>query len=458
MKRMLFIEPKSPGYHIFSRFPLPRLGIFILATIMRRHGWDVEVVLEETRGISDGSLAAADLVCISTITPTAMNAYRIGDRARRMGKTVLLGGPHATFLAEEALGHADFVIRGEGEQSITAFADAWSGAGDFSAVRGLSYWKGEKIIHNPQGGHIQDLDSLPIIDYRLLRDVLTVVSGYRIIPVQTSRGCPFDCSFCSVTGMFGKKYRFRSHNHVMEELRRYSEPNDFVFFYDDNFTANRARAKELLRRMIGEGLTFPWSTQVRVDVARDEDLLRLMKRAGCHTLFIGFESVNPASLKEMKKGQTVEEITGAIGAIKRHGIHIHGMFVFGFDQDTPETVASTVAFARRMQLSSLQFLLLTPLPGSVLFRDLEAQGRITTRDWSQYDTHHVVFRPKGFTPYQLQMAQVEGHDSVYSLPQIARKLVRGNMIGTALGVYARNLNRSWRRLNADYLRQMKDSA
>ncbi|TAL35949.1 MAG: B12-binding domain-containing radical SAM protein [Spirochaetes bacterium] len=455
MKKMVFIEPQAPGFHIFSKFPIPRLGSFILATMMRDRGWEVEVVVEQLEGVDFDTLKGADLVGISTITPTAVGSYAIADRVRALGVPVIMGGPHVTHLPDEAMEHADFVIRGEGERALMAFVDAWEGDRDYSRVPNLSYRASDLTIHNPIQPFLENLDELPHPDLSLIKGGLRTISNLRIIPVQTSRGCPFDCSFCSVTGMFGKGYRYRSTENVIEELHQYDGGNDFVFFYDDNFTANRARARELLNAMIDAGFRFHWSTQVRVDVAKDEELVKLMKRAGCHTVFIGFESVNPASLKEMKKKQTVDDIAAAIRVIKRHGIHIHGMFVYGFDEDSPESVGATVRFTREVQLSSLQFLILTPLPGSDLYKKLNAENRILTTDWSLYDTHHVVFRPKNFTPWGLMNAQLYSHTKMYTWREMAKKLFQGNIIGLGLAYYARNLNIKWQKINRKYVKGLK---
>jgi len=281
--------------------------------------------------------------------------------------------------------------------------------------------------------------------------------GGSIVPIQTSRGCPYDCSFCSVTGMFGKRYRFRSTASVIAELERY-DPSRLVFFYDDNFAANSRRTRELLQAMIDRGLRFAWSTQVRADIARDPELLDLMERAGCRTVFIGFESVDPRALAEMKKGQSVDEMRHAVHELRRRGIHVHGMFVFGFDADSPLTVKATVDFAIRERIDSAQFLLLTPLPGSELFRRLTAEGRLNERDWDDYDAHHVTFRPRGFTAWKLQMAQVRAHARFYSLARVLGRLLHGRVLAFLVGMYANRLNRRWQWKERRYLRTLRRPA
>ncbi len=454
MRKIVFIEPKAPNFHIFSQFKLPRLGSFILGTMMKNRGWDAEVIVEELTAIDPDSISSADIVAISTITSTAPRAYEIATMAKIMGITVIMGGPHVTYLTDEALGHADFVIRGEGERALMRFIDVWESGSDYSDVPNLSYKKDGVIIHNPMQPHCKELDELPYPDFSLARGGIKRIAGQKIIPIQTSRGCPFDCSFCSVTGMFGKNYRYRSTAHIMGELRQYDQPGNFIFFYDDNFTANRRRARDLLEAMIAEGFRFQWSTQVRVDVAKDIELVRLMKKAGCHTVFIGFESVNPESLKEMKKKQTIGEIESAIKVLKENKIHIHGMFVHGFDEDSWASVEETVAFAKRVQLTSYQFMILTPLPGSDFYRKMYEAGRILTTDWSLYDTHHVVFKPKNFSPPELQWAQIYSHKRLYSFLEISKKIIHGNLVSLGLSIYAHRLNRNWQKKNSGYLKMI----
>jgi radical SAM superfamily enzyme YgiQ (UPF0313 family) len=455
MKKIVFIEPKAPNLHIFSQFPLPRLGTILLGTIMKNRGWDVEIFVEEMRKIDYEIIKAADLVGISTITPTAPRAYAIADRIREMGIPVIMGGPHVTYLAEEALEHADFVIRGEGERALTELIDAWEAGGDYSRISNLSYGKDNRIIHNPKQPLADSLDSLPFPDLSLLKRDQPTKGGRSTIPVLTSRGCPFDCTFCSVTGMFGKKYRFRSAENVLAELRQYNSRRNMIFFYDDNFTANRKRTKELLEGMIREKFKFHWTTQVRADVAKDVELVRLMKRAGCHTLYIGFETVNPDSLEEMKKKQTVEEITQAVKVLRKNRIHIHGMFVYGFDQDDWKTVKKTVRFAKKAKLNTTQFLILTPAPGSEFYEKVASENRIQFRDWTLYDGHHAVFRPARLSIFDLQRAQIFSHKKFYSMKQTVKKFFKGKWIDLAIAHYARKLNRTWQKRNKTFLRAIE---
>jgi radical SAM superfamily enzyme YgiQ (UPF0313 family) len=459
--KILFVEPKNNHLHIYSRYELPRLGGILLATIMKNLGYEAKALFMKSREVLKQEYTP-DLAAISTITPTAQSAYEIGDGFRARGIPVVYGGPHVTFYPEEALLHGDYCVMGEGERAMPALVEALNGKRAFTDVPGLAWRENGEIRKNPVAAPIDDLDSLPFPDFSLLdmggrKKMGSLYLGHSIIPMQTSRGCPFDCSFCSVTEMFGKRYRFRSTASIISELSQYDPKRQFIFFYDDNFAANSRRAKELLREMIALDLGFKWSTQVRADVARDPELLELMAKAGCATLYIGFESVDPESLLEMKKSQTVEEIRSAIADIRKYKIHIHGMFVFGFDTDTLEKTRTTVKFAIKEKIDSAQFMILTPLPGSEMHGKLLNEGRIVDEAWDTYDAHHVKFQPLHLTPWELQWSQIEAHTRFYSPLQVIKRLVRGRIGGFIIGVYANILNKRWQRQERSYLALLQNT-
>ncbi len=452
MPKIILIEPKAPDLHIYSQFKLPRLGPVILGTLMKKLGWEVQVVFEELQKMDFEAAYAADLVGISTITSTAPRAYAMADKIKQEGVPVIMGGPHVTFLPEEALQHADFVIRGEGENALMAFIDAWEGDRDFSQVPGLSYQIGDKSIHNRREPGLCNLDDLPYPDYSLLPQEKRSHHFHKTIPVQTSRGCPFQCTFCSVTALFGRKYRFRSTQNIIDELRLYNSRLNHIFFYDDNFAANRTRLKDLLSTMVQEGFKFTWSAQARIDIAQDLDLLRLMKQSGCQIVYIGLESVNPSSLEAMKKKQSLNDMATALKIMRRHGIRVHGMFVYGFDEDDWPTIQKTVRFAKKFRLSSTQFLILTPLPGSEFYRRITSENRILFKDWALYDAHHVVFRPARLSLRALQRAQIFSHNKFYSRLHDTKRALRLQWLELGISHYARHLNKMWKKKNRAFLK------
>ncbi|MGA2639572.1 MAG: radical SAM protein [Spirochaetia bacterium] len=455
--RIAMIEPQNDHLHIFSKFELPRLGSVLLATILKSIGKEASAFFLKADDVLARNIQA-DLVGISTISPTAPSSYRIADYFRARHIPVVIGGPHATFLPEEALRHADFVIAGEGETALPRLVRALDGDGDLADVPGLVWMQNGSPRQNPSAAPVQNLDSLPFPDFSLLdsgkgRGVGVGVARV-LLPIQTSRGCPYDCTFCSVTQMFGRHYRRRSTRSVLEELSRYEHARRAPFFYDDNFAVNSGLAKELLREMIDRKLGFKWTTQVRADIAKDPELLDLMVEAGCTALYIGFESVNPGALREMKKNLSVEEMKTTIGELRRRKIHVHGMFVLGFDSDTPESVRATVSFALEEKIDSAQFLILTPIPGTRLYTELEREGRILDHRWDTFDGHHVKFKPNNFSPLALQKAQIDAHARFYSPTQVARRLARGRIVGFIIGMYAHSLNRRWQHEEAEYMRSL----
>lgn len=449
MKKITLIEPKPPGYHVFSMFSMPRLGLPILGALLKSKGYSVKIYFEDIKDIDYSEVYDSDLVGISTITSTAPRAYAIADKVRKAGIPLVLGGVHPTFLPEEALEHADYVVRGEGEETMLELMERIEAGEPLDGVLGLSYNRDGEHHHNPDRPRICDLDLLPFPDFSLLEGV----DKLKIIPISASRGCPFDCNFCSVTAMFGRRYRFRSVDSLIEEISRYK--NNRLFFCDDNFTANLGHTKELLERMLRKNLTPRWSAQVRVEVARDRELLELMKRARCTALFIGFESINPKTLEAYNKKQDVADIKECIKIIHRYGIKIHGMFVLGSDEDDVQTIRDTGKFANKMGIDTIQFSILTPLPGSKLYNQLDREERILTKEWDLYDGLHAVYEPQQLTPYQLQLETFKAMKKFYSLPQFAKLLLQRDFHDALLRAFGGRLIKKWERANADFMCTLK---
>jgi len=457
MKKVIFVEPEAPGFHIYSKWSLPRLGSVLLATILKELGHEVKVYVEEIHRVDRAELYSADLVGISTITSTAPRAYEIADDLHERGVPVVMGGAHPTFLPDEALAHADYVVRGEGEESLVELLDAIDGKRPFSSVDGLSYRENGSVHHNPSRRFCPDLDSHPSPDLSLIEGFGSGARSFfkynPIIPIVTSRGCPFSCKFCSVTTMFGRKYRFRSTEKVLEDIRPHGGRT--IFFYDDNFAASKGRAKTLLRRMIEEDITPEWTAQVRVDAAKDEELLDLMERSNCFAVYVGFESINPKTLELYSKGQTFEDIRDAIKKFHEHGIRIHGMFVLGSDEDDVRIIRETARFAKRVKIDTVQFMILTPIPGSQVFDEFDEDNKIFTYDWKFYDGHHVVFRPNKMIPIVLQKEAVRAMKKFFSRAQALKALLNGDLHNFLVKGYANRLIKKWKHFNKDYYYQLK---
>ena len=454
-RKFVLVEPKSTHLHVYSAFTIPRLGVILLGTMLRDRGWDVRVYIEDVAPIDMKEVLSADIVGISTLTSTAPQSYRLAQKVREAGIPVVIGGTHVSFMADEALEYSDYVVRGEGEETLFELIEAMDGTRSIEKILGLSYWKGERKMHNPDRPLKEDLDSNPIPDYSLVEGWNTQKRG--LISIATSRGCPFTCTFCSVPGMYGHGFRMHSIERVIEEIR-VNNPK-YVFFADDLFTANRKRTKDLLKRMIEEGLTPEWGAQIRTETAFDPELLELMKASNCFNVFIGFESINPQTLDLFNKRQTYEKIVRSVEAFKKHGIRIHGMFVVGADTDDKETIYETARLAREWELQSIQLMILTPLPGSPDFDLFYATGNreLLYKDWSLYDGHHAVYRPKNMTAYELNDAAIAAMEDFYSWRNIGRSAMRRDYYSTLIQFGAKQLLKNWRRENQGFLDELRST-
>jgi radical SAM superfamily enzyme YgiQ (UPF0313 family) len=456
--KISLIEPKAPGIHIYSRFKLPRLGLPLLGALLERE-LDIrpQIFFQELGRIDWKEVLESDLVGISTITTTAPAAYGILERIKQHTNIpVVIGGPHVTFLPKEALAKgADFVVRGEGEYAFVELVKKlMEGSQDFSDIPGLSYRKGGQYFHNQEVPRVDSLDDLPWPDITLMKNFQKI----KIVPIMTSRGCPYNCKFCSVTKMFGRRYRFRDPQDVLDEIETLHamNPDASIFFYDDNFTAKPARTKELLRGMIERGIKTRWTAQARVDVVRDEEMLELMRKSGCIFLYLGLESINPLTLESYRKEQTVQDIAEAVEILHQHGIRVHGMFVLGSDDDDVKTIRETVRFARGLKIDTVQFLVLTPIPGTETYEELWQQGRILVEDWSKYTGHHVVFSPQKMTPYQLQKeGSINSMRRFYSLWQCWKLGLRFRWKDFAIYAYAHHGISRFASRNKDFLKDLK---
>ena len=238
---------------------------------------------------------------------------------------------------------------------------------------------------------------------------------------MTYRGCPFVCNCCTVTKIFGRRFRKQSPSRIMQEIK--NALNYFstrtMFFYDDNFTADRKRIDELMDMMISQKIDVVWTAQVRTDISREPELLKKMYKAGCNRFCIGFESINDSILKSLNKAQSRKDIENAIEIIKNHGIKIHGMFMLGEDNETLNNIDATADFAIDFELDTIQFMVLTPFPGTKLYEDIDKAKRIFHYNWDYYNGMYVVFYPKNITPYRLQKFVIKAYEKFYSVDRTA---------------------------------------
>lgn len=325
---------------------------------------------------------ATDLVALTVETYTARRAYQIADRFRERGVSVVMGGYHPTFLPEETLQHADAIVQGDAE-------GVWT-----------------QLLRDAEHGALHAVYSSPVFpDLAGHMPDRSIFDGKKYAPlglVQYGRGCKFNCSFCSIRAFYGNNLRQRPVDEVVEDIRRSGRRH--IFIVDDNLYVSAGKARELFEALVPLNVT--WSCQVSIDVARDPGLVRLMARSGCISALIGFESLDPANLRQIRKGWNVkwQSYDDAIDVFRRAGIMLYGTFVFGCDDDTPEAFAKSVDFARRNKFMLANFNPLTPTPGSPLFDRMQAEGRLCHDRWwldPDFSYGDATLLPKNMTARQL---------------------------------------------------------
>ncbi|HMK52502.1 MAG TPA: radical SAM protein [Thermodesulfobacteriota bacterium] len=321
-----------------------------------------------------------DLVGVTGMVMHAPRAYKIAQRFRQRGIPVVMGGPHASSLPSEAKEHVDAVVIGEAE-------NVWEGL--------IEDFKRGCLKPFYQAAAFCTMEGLPFPRLDLLRK-----NAYMTINcAQTTRGCPHRCDFCHVTHFFGKTYRCRPVDEVIEEVKRLE--GDFLVFIDDNIAGNRRYAKELFLRL--KPLKKQWASQASMTLTRDPELLRLAAESGCVSLFIGVESLSSENLKDVNKSfNQAHQLEEAMKALHDHDIMVLAGFIFGLDHDDEGVFERTLRFCERNRIELPSFFLLTPLPGTALFQRMEAEGRLLHKDWAQYNGATVVFKPRLMTEETLQ--------------------------------------------------------
>jgi radical SAM superfamily enzyme YgiQ (UPF0313 family) len=349
--------------------------------------WDIKIIDENIEPLT---FEDADLVGITAMTWNAPRAYEISEQYRQKGIKTVMGGIHASMMHDEAVQFVDSVVIGEAES-------VWQSLLHDSERNELKrFYRGERTSLENLARPRNDLYS----------------DSYRLkASVQTARGCPMDCEFCSVTAFHGRTYRQRPVEEVLDEIEALN-CREF-FFSDDNILNYGEKAEEraiqLFRGMVERGLNKRWASQVGIDFANNPEVLKWAREAGCLAVHIGFESVVEQTLEEMHKVRNLKVgVTNYKEVIKRihdHGIGVHGAFILGSDGDRKDVFQKTIAFILDSKIDSASYTLLTPLPGTRLYNRLRSEGRLLRTnypdDWRHYDFEEPVFRPKHMTPDEL---------------------------------------------------------
>jgi len=420
---MRFIEPQGrPGRPFnawISHWPL--LGPITLASILHERGVPVAIYNENVSGsllenpAAYADICSADVVGISIMTPTASRGYELARAIKRdsPGAVVVFGGVHATFMPQEALSYGDVVVRGEGESVIEAIARGEVAGG---------------VIEAPA---LNDLDEIPALRYDLVIDFDKLIGRRRRrelyeLPIVTSRGCPYGCTYCSVTRMFGRKVRRQSVEKVYRDVCHYVEQGfRRLFFYDDNFTSDRTWTRRLLERL--RGLRIAFNAQTRADfqwldasrTKLDRPLLGAMRRAGGDVLYIGYETIDDSTAERWNKGyrgrgSLRSRLMEDTSILHDNGFWIHGMFVMG-PQHTRDAADGIVDFARQSSMETMQISILTPLPGTPVYEEMRPHLIFTDypSDWDFYDGAHCVYGHSRLGLEALQRTVLAAHRRFY---------------------------------------------
>jgi len=415
--RLYLINPSNPLVSMInvkeSRWNRYRvwkpLSLMVLAGLTPPEEWDISIVDENLGAPDYPAMPRPDLVGITAFTSQANRAYEVATHFRRLGVPVIMGGIHATMCLDEVMARVDSVVTGEAEGIWRqVLEDARHGC----------------LKHRYDGG-LAEIGGIPPARHDLL------AAGYAFGAVQTTRGCPLNCSFCSVTAFNGAHYRQRPIADVVREFQLIREKR--VLVVDDNLIGTSAghiaRAKEMFRAMAQAKLRKEWIAQATVNFADDEELLALAVKAGCRGVFIGFESPSPEGLLEVGKKFNLmkgRDFRASVRRIQRHNILVVGSFIIGLDIDEPGIGKRIAEAASQYGVDNLNVLFLTPLPGTRLWDQMKSQGRVALdtfpKDWKYYTLTFPVARYKHLSLDEVIEEMVCCDRDFYSMLRIARRV------------------------------------
>lgn len=413
----------------------PPLGLAYLASTVRDMH-DVKIIdssilnynLEDVKSVLKSF--RPDIVGITSATPSIYDAYRVAEAAKEVNDEcfVVMGGPHVTFLPEitfQECKSVDVVVRGEGEETFRELVDAIEHGRPLKKVKGITYRKGDKIVSTPPRPYIKDIDVVPFPSLDLLPVERYMLQGVRYLSIISSRGCPFQCSFCVSSRLFGGCWRGRKAENVVEEIKHVHEKYRVknIEFADDTFTLNGKRVEKICDGILEENLDISWGASSRVDTI-SRDLAQKMKKAGCWIVYLGVESASQKILDNIGKKVSISQIIRAVKTLKEAGIQILGSFMLGFPEETLESAMQTIIFAKKLDLDYAQFSILTPYPGTPIYEHADKNRLLITRDWSRFNAVEPVMRLKNLSLKQLQSLFEKAYITFYIRPKILWKWIK----------------------------------
>jgi anaerobic magnesium-protoporphyrin IX monomethyl ester cyclase len=399
----------------------PPLGLAYMAAVLRENGYLVQLVDLSLRCFTPRYLRRflttkqPEMVGISTLTESYPNAVRIATLVKELCENipVIVGGPHVTFMDEEVLENDcfDVVVLREGERALLELANFYiRGEGCMEAIEGICWRQGNRLYRSPSRPLMEELDHIPLPARNLL-----FLDKYRNAgAVITGRGCPGRCIFCSAGAMSGNRYRKRSPERVLRELRILCQMGiELLLFVDDSLTADLDRLDRILFLMNRAGIDLPWLCESRVDI-EDPDFFQKMAQAGCAGVQFGIESGSQRVLSGLGKGTTLEQVVAAVAGAAKAGISPVGTFMIGLPQDTVETAMETIQLAEELQreyYAQVGISIATPFPGTPMFRDVHRLGlAIQERDYGRYNLYTPVMETKHLSREQIRNLHFESID------------------------------------------------
>ena len=421
MKVLLVNPPMGFSYYSLG-IRRPPLGLAYLASVLRDHH-QVKVIdfNVEKQDWNNYPYSEFDIVGISVDTARYLTSLRIAKLAKNQGAIVVMGGLHVSFLDKDALGSGmvDYVVRNEGEYSFLSLVKFLSKEIPFEEVRGVSYLTNGDFSRTLDAPFIDDLDSLPfpareLLPLKLYREKM---NGRLMTTLITSRGCPFNCEFCSSSQFFGVRWRARSVENIFEEMELLHKEYNYraLSFVDDNFTLNPSRAIKLSEKIIKQGWDLIWGAWSHVDtVVNNPGMVRIMAKAGLKRTFLGFESGSQEVLNGYGKKALIRDALKAMEILKENDVRVTGGFILGALNESKDMMKETINFAKRLNPSRAQFSILTPYPGTKLYE--RVKDRLLTKNWEIYTCLYPTIKLDHVSPEQLRRLLIMAYFSFYGRP------------------------------------------